>query len=92
MIASDTFTITTANTNDAPTTAAAVESNSGSEDQAITGTLLAGTDIDGDPLTLGGGGWWRVVVMDTDTGAYTFTPTLISTALPLSPMSSTTAR
>nr|MDH4439016.1 tandem-95 repeat protein [Rhizobium sp.] len=49
--AAQTFTITVAAINDAPTAAAAGNAASGNEDTTITGTLPSGADVDGDALT-----------------------------------------
>ena len=49
--ASQGFTITVVEINDAPTTAAAGNAATGLEDQLISGKLPAATDIDGDALT-----------------------------------------
>ncbi len=49
--AAQTFTITVNPINDAPTAAAAGNTASGDEDTTITGTIPAGSDVDGDALT-----------------------------------------
>jgi Ca2+-binding RTX toxin-like protein len=66
-----------AGVNDAPVTAAAAESNTGTEDNAITGTLLTGYDVDSGTLIFAPGAARTVggtVVINPTTGAYTFTP------------------
>jgi len=68
-------TAAVANVNDLPTTDPAAESASGNEDTVITGTLLAGSDEDGDALTYemvsaANGS----VIINPTTGAFSFTP------------------
>lgn len=74
--ASSTFQVFIINVdNDAPTTAAAAESNGGPVDQDVSGTLLPGFDLDGDALTfVAGAATHGSVSIDPQTGAYTFTP------------------
>src|SRR5204862_436790 len=63
--------------NDPPVAAAAAESASGNEDTVITGTLLAGSDVDGDALTfklVAGSATHGSVTINAQTGAYSFTP------------------
>jgi VCBS repeat-containing protein len=70
--------ITVAAVNDAPVAAAATESALGDEDTAITGTLLAGSDVDSSTLTFAlvpGSASNGTVVINAATGAYSFTPT-----------------
>jgi Ca2+-binding RTX toxin-like protein len=72
------ISVAVAAVNDAPTAASTPENTSGTEDIRVTGTLLAGSDVDGDALTFllgttpAAGG---VVTIDAHTGSYTFTPT-----------------
>jgi len=70
-----TVSIAVAPVNDAPAAAAAAESSAGPEDQTVQGTLLAGTDVDGDALTFRAiGSADGTVTIHAATGAYTFTP------------------
>lgn len=72
-----TVRLTFAPANDAPTAAAAPESAAGLEDVPLAGTLLAGTDIDGDALgfQLAGAASGGTVAIDAATGGFLFTPT-----------------
>ena len=72
-----TATIVVWGVNDAPATGAANEDKIGTEDVEVTGTLLAGTDVDGDTLTFKAGAGAAVggsVAIDPNSGVYTFTP------------------
>ena len=63
--------------NDAPVAATASETASGNEDTTITGTLLAGSDIDSTTLTFAlvpGSATNGTVTINPATGAYSFTP------------------
>ena len=63
--------------NNAPITSATPESASGNEDTTITGTLLAGSDIDSATLTFAlvpGSATNGTVTINPATGAYSFTP------------------
>jgi Ca2+-binding RTX toxin-like protein len=60
-----------------PVAAAAAETHQGAEDTPYTGSLLAGTDANGDTLTfalVAGSATGGTVVLDAGTGAFTFTP------------------
>ncbi|MBA3606867.1 MAG: tandem-95 repeat protein, partial [Acidimicrobiia bacterium] len=75
--ASDTFRLAVGNTNDVPSAAAAAESASGNEDTVVTGTLLAGSDPDGDALIYSlvpGSAQNGAVAINASTRAFTFTP------------------
>ena len=74
---SQAIAVTVTGVNEAPSTAAATENNSGSEDGPITGTLLAGTDPENQSLTFKAGTTLAVggtVAINATTGVYTFTP------------------
>jgi Ca2+-binding RTX toxin-like protein len=73
----NTLTLTINGVNDAPSTAAAAETNVGTEDQPISGVLLPGSDPEGSPLTfklVAGSAANGSVTIDANTGAYIFTP------------------
>ncbi len=61
--------------NDAPQAAAAAETGAGLQDSVLTGTLLPGSDADGDRLRFAAGAATHGnVAIDAATGAYVFTP------------------
>ena len=69
--------LTVSPVNDAPVAAVAAETASGYEDTTITGTLLAGSDIDSATLTFAlvpGSATNGTVTINPATGAYSFTP------------------
>jgi VCBS repeat-containing protein len=73
----NTLTLTINGANDAPVAAAAAEANAGTEDQTISGVLLAGSDPEGSALTfklVTGSAVNGSVTIDPATGAYVFTP------------------
>ncbi len=65
--------------NDNPVVSAVAESATGNEDTAITGTLLAGSDVDSSNLTFqivaGTATNGTVTITNATTGTYSFTPT-----------------
>ncbi len=71
-----TIVLAIAPVNDAPETSPADENRTGVEDKAVTGTLLDGSDVDGDPLTFAvvGDAQNGTVDLNPDTGTYIFTP------------------
>ena len=71
------MSLTVSPVNDAPVAATASETASGNEDSTITGTLLAGSDIDSATLTFAlvpGSATNGTVTINPATGAYSFTP------------------
>jgi len=78
--AEKTVTITIVAVNDAPVAAAAPQQASADQDTVVTGSLLAGSDIEGDALTFTlvtdwyGEAVGGTVTIDPVTGAYAFTP------------------
>ncbi len=80
LTSSSTLTIGITGTNDAPLVSVVAETATGNEDTAITGTLLAGSDVDSSNLTFqivaGTATNGSVTITNAATGAYSFTPSV----------------